>query len=482
MLKVFRKRRQLTQQQLAEMIGMHRSAIVRWEQGDFLPESKTMVLELARHLRLDEQESRHLLEASLTALSPYWHVPFQRNPFFTGREEILEALHAQLDIDQPLALTHASALHGLGGMGKTQIALEYAYRYALEYSAVFWIEAETGESIISSLVRIAEALQVSERHEADPQRIVAVVQRWLGTHSRWLLIWDNLDDLALLPRFLPSARQGAFLLTTRTPVLGTLAQGIPLSPMEQEEALLLLLRRAKVLEPAATREHLAQFALRSPTGYAAAVELATVLDGMPLALDQAGAYLEETGCSLDGYCRLYQQQRAYLLARRGSVGGDHPHSVAATFRLSSERVGREEQAAADLLRVCALLDAEAIPERLFVTGALHLGPELARLASDPARFDEAIAILRRLSLVSRQPEIQTLTLHRLVQAVLCESMDGQEQAMWLQRVIAALNLAFPEEMCSSEYASWKQGSSCCPTCCYACGRPDLARNPSPWLP
>jgi transcriptional regulator with XRE-family HTH domain len=96
LLKDFRKRRHVTQQQLAETIGVHRSAIGRWEQGDFLPENKGIVLELAKHLHLSDQEARHLLEASLTALSPHWLVPLPRNPFFTGREEILEALHTRL--------------------------------------------------------------------------------------------------------------------------------------------------------------------------------------------------------------------------------------------------------------------------------------------------------------------------------------------------------------------------------------------------
>src|SRR4029077_1584251 len=93
LLTAFRKRRPLTQQQLAEAIGVHRSTIVRWEQGDSLPQGKALVLEAARHLHLDDQESRRLLEASLIAFSPYWYVPFPRNLFFTGREETLEALH-----------------------------------------------------------------------------------------------------------------------------------------------------------------------------------------------------------------------------------------------------------------------------------------------------------------------------------------------------------------------------------------------------
>src|SRR5579883_711425 len=105
LLKTFRQRQHLTQQQLAQSLGMNRNAIGRWEQGDFLPASKTIVLELARSLQLNDQETRELLEASLTALSPYWSVPFARNPFFTGREKILDALHAQLGNHQTVALT-----------------------------------------------------------------------------------------------------------------------------------------------------------------------------------------------------------------------------------------------------------------------------------------------------------------------------------------------------------------------------------------
>src|SRR6266852_6114659 len=134
--------------------------------------------------------------------------------FPSSFEEILEALHTQLHVEQVVALTQSYALRGLGGIGKTQIALEYAYRHALEYSAIFWIEAETIEHVMSSLLRIADLLQLPERQETDQQRIVAAVQRWLSSHSRWLLTWDNVEDLAMLDRFLPSARSGTILLTT----------------------------------------------------------------------------------------------------------------------------------------------------------------------------------------------------------------------------------------------------------------------------
>lgn len=454
LLKTLRRRRRLTQQGLAEALGVHRRTLVRWEQGDSLPESKAQVLELARCLKLDNQETRHLLEASLTALSPHWFVPLPRNPYFSGREETLEVLHAQLGVDRAVALTQSSALHGLGGIGKTQIALEYAYRHALEYSAVFWIRAETEGQIVASLLHIAETLQLPGRDDTDQQQVIAVLQRWLSTHRQWLLIWDNVEDLALLDRFLPPVRQGAILITTRSQALGTLAQGINLSPMEPKEGMLFLLRRAKVLPPEAFEWD--QLIVRLPDAYEAAVELVTILGGLPLALDQAGAYIEETGCSLTSYLQRYTQQRSSLLNRRGSSSGaNHPQSVTTTFKLAYERVECEQPTALQLLWICAFLHSEAIPEELFVEGAAYLWPDVAELVSHPVQYDQTIAALRNLSLIQRHPETQTLSMHRLVQAVLLGTMTEAEQTLWISRCIDALDAVFPEVLPESEHAIWK---------------------------
>jgi tetratricopeptide (TPR) repeat protein len=452
LLKSFRKRKRLTQKQVAQHLSVHANTISSWELGTYLPATHGLVLELARHLALDELETRRLLEASLTALSPHWQVIFPRNPFFTGREEILEILYKHLHTEQVVALTQSYALFGLGGIGKTQIALEYAYRHALEYSAVFWIEAETVEYIVSSMLRIAELLQLPERQESDQQRIVTAVQSWLSTHSRWLLIWDNLEDLELLHRFLPSARQGAILITTRCQTLGTLALGLELSPMGREEGMLFLLRRAKVLEPEAASEQIQQFAQQLPTEYAAAEQLITAMDGLPLALDQAGAYIEETRCSFSSYLRSFEQQIHEFLDRRGALGVDHPHSVIATLGLACQRASERDPSALDLLHFCALVSPDAIPERLLLMGVSQPGLVLDPVAANSDQLDQSIAALRSLSLVQRHPETQTLSLHRLVQTVLRELMSEQERSVWMRRVTAVLNRAFPE----ASYEAWRQ--------------------------
>lgn len=451
-LRRFRKRKNLTQQRLADLIGVHRNTVSGWERGDYLPESRTTVLETAQQLGLAQDETRQLLEASLTALAPYWTVPFHRNPCFTGRAAILEALHSRLTTKQDGVLTRTSALSGLGGNGKTQVALEYAYRYALEYSAVFWLAAETTESLMASLHQLADQVQFPERHAAEQAQMIAAVQRWLASHADWLLIADNVEDLDLLWRVVPPTRQGALLLTTRRQALGPLAQVLDLPPMSSEEGVILLLRRARRFQDSVAGQTLPPESLRNTAIPPEAGELVTLLEGLPLALDQAGAYIEETGCSIADYLQRYRSQRKEVLARRGLHAGAHPAPVSTTVQLSLEQIERTHAAAADLLRVCAFLHPEAIPEDLFVRGATHLGPILGPVAADPYQFDLALATLRSASLLSRYSEKQTLSIHRLVQAILQDHIDESERRVWSERVVRTLHAVFPPV----DFATWPQ--------------------------
>ena len=478
LLAAFRKRRRLTQQQLAGTMGMHRSAIVRWEQGDFLPQSKTLVLELARHLHLDDQESRHFLEASLTALSPYWLVPFPRNPFFTGREELLEVLHSRLHTGQKFSPAQSYAIQGLGGIGKTQLALEYAYRHALEYSAIFWIRAETAENIVGSLLRIAEVVQLPECEDRDQQRVLTEVQRWLATHSQWLLIWDNVEDPALLERFLPTAKLGAILITTRCQSLGTLARGIDLFPMEQEEGMLFLLRRAKALKLEAESQQLRQFSVLLPHQYAAAAELVATMGGLPLALDQAGAYIEETQCGLPAYLELFRVRHSTLLQQRGDRFCEHPASVATTFALAFTATTRNHPVAGDLLRICALLQPDAIPEELFRQGCEYLGVALEGSCHDTLDWNRVVAGACSYSLLQRQPEVRTLSMHRLVQAALLDAMIEEEQEQWNRQLISTLDVLFPEVLPLAEHSAWEQAERLLPHALLCLSRTEPAAKSS----
>ncbi|HTK07065.1 MAG TPA: FxSxx-COOH system tetratricopeptide repeat protein [Ktedonobacteraceae bacterium] len=438
-----RQHRQLTQEELAKALGVSSRTVSRWEQDLAIPRTH-MRRQLCRILEMNLGDFEESPSPSLL-----WTVPFAQNPCFTGREEILDLLHTRLMAERPIALTQAAAISGLGGIGKTQVAIEYAYRYARQYCAVFWLSAETSEDLMRSLQQIANLLQLPEREAAEQIMMVAAVRQWLATHSGWLLIADNMEDLDLLQTILPPTRPGSLLLTTRRQALGTLAEPVELPPMSLEEGITLLFRRARLLSMAGAA--IPEEMLKTPA-MTEARQLVTQLEGLPLALDQAGAYIEETGCGVADFLQRYHHQRQLVLARRGLHKGEHPASIAATLRLSVEYVAQHQPAAEDLLRVCAFLHAEAIPEELFREGASHLGPILGAVATDAYQFDLVLAALRSASLVTRSPETQTLSVHRLVQAVLQDQMDPAKRRLWSERVVRIVNAIFPD----GDFGTWEQ--------------------------
>jgi hypothetical protein len=180
--------------------------------------------------------------------STLWNISYQRNPYFTGREDVISQLHRALHAENRVALSHPQGISGLGGIGKTQTALEYAYRYRSDYNAVFWVRADSAPSIVSSLVELAHVLQLPERNEKDQELIVQAVLRWLRLYPDWLLIYDSIDDLSIVEPFLPKAGLGHLLFTTRAHALGGLASRLDIQEMTPEVGALLILRRARLFE------------------------------------------------------------------------------------------------------------------------------------------------------------------------------------------------------------------------------------------
>ena len=351
---------------------------------------------------------------------------------------LLAACSILSTLNQRLTSTGAVALSGLGGVGKTQIAVEYAYRYRDEYSAIFWVRAASRETLTTDFVSLAALLALPGHDAPDQMTVVAAVKRSLAQHVDWLLILDNADDLARLADFLPTGGQAHILLTTRAQATGKIAEGLTVEKMDVSEGILLLLRRAKLLVPDAPLDNVPR-ARRNQ-----AQTLVEELDGLPLALDQAGAYIEETGCNLAEYSVLYRRRQFALLTRGSLVSSDYPHTVASTWALSFEQIAQTDTASAELLQLCAFLDPDAIPEAMLAEGAAELGSILGPVVADPFLLNEAIQGLRRYSLIRRDPEARMLNVHRLVQVVLKESFDDLTRRQWAERTVRAVNAAFPE--------------------------------------
>ncbi len=442
-LKQEREQRGWTQSELAERIGTTQVNVSRWEKSITVPGPyyrqklaeifAKSIKELGFISQSDEElheEITVLSDTPSTPSSPIWNIPQRRNPFFTGREKILTHLYSVFRSSNvtPSGIK-IQAISGLGGIGKTQIVSEYAYRYRDHYQALLWIDASSRDALNTEFMLLAGLLNLLEQQETDQDIVIRAVKRWLSAHSNWLLILDNVDDLEMIMSFLPMNVMGDVLITTRLQALGTVAQSIEVETMEIDECVLFLLHRSKLLAldaplDQATKEY-----------YAQATEIVTVLDGLSLALDQAGAYIEETRCGLAGYLDLYSTRRKELLLRRGRFPLDHPEPVATTWSLSFKQVEQENRSAADLLCLLAFLNPEAIPEEIITLDVIESG----LLPDDPLKVNEIIELLLRYSLIRRNPEAKSLSMHRLVQVVLKDSMDREMQCLWAERAVRAVN-------------------------------------------
>jgi len=431
--------RNWSQERLAEALEATAMTVRRWEHGAAIPQARFRerlchVLQCSSEELFGPSLAASMVEES--ARCPLWTVPFLRAPHFTGRERLLEQLHSLLAIERAAGSTRCVALTGLGGIGKTQIAIEYAYRYMLEYRAVFWLAADTPDTLRTSFQHIAEVLGVPAHQEDNQQGPRAAVKGWLRAHEGWLLIVDHVEDPHLIQSIMPPAYQGAILLTTRHQALGAPAESLAVPPLSHEEGVTLVLRRGRILSSNGAPEV-------QPAEVGAAYTLVGLVEGLPLALDQAGAYIEETGCGVVDYLNRYKRSSHPLLARRGMSAGDHPDSVVDTILRAAEQVRALHPASAELLQFCSFLHPEAIPEELLILFMGQLDQISSPSEADPHELDLLLAALRRFSLVTRSPETQTLAVHRLVQTVLRNQLDAAATLLWSKRVVRTVNAAFP---------------------------------------
>jgi tetratricopeptide (TPR) repeat protein/DNA-binding XRE family transcriptional regulator len=413
----------LSQEALAEKAGVSARSVNRWEQGRALPQHE-VCRRLAEILQIDLGElvatARFGRGPGSQQLPSVWHVPLRRNLFFTGRDALLEDLHAALQpTDSALRI---QALTGLAGIGKTQTALEYACRFAQAYQAVFWVSADTQAGAIAGFCELASVLALPVRSDAHFGHTLAALREWLRQHPDWLVILDNLDDPRVLDDMALVGR-GAILITTRAHAIGAVGGCLEVPPMAEAEGAAFVLRRSKILRPG--REVL-------PADDAAALALSSRLGGLPLALDQAAAYLEETGCGLDVYLERLRTQQQALLGRRGRLARDHMDSVDATLSLAYRRIAHLNPAASDLLCLCAFLHPDFIPDEV-----------LAAAVTDSLQLDDALADLATLSFVRHDPHSHGITIHRLVQDVVRSRLTELEHRDWAERAVSAIAQALP---------------------------------------
>jgi hypothetical protein len=334
-------------------------------------------------------------------LPQVWNAP-AHNPHFTGRDDELNRLALSLS-DTSAVTVHS--LRGMGGVGKTQLAVEYAHAYAGDYDVVWWVAAEEAASVPDQFNALAGALGLTPA--TDPELLRAKVHEALRGTAGWLLIFDNANQVGDIEAWLPQEPQpsglsGHVIITTRRGGFASLGPVIPLDVIALSDAVALLRTRVPDLAQA--------------TGEAIAEELGC----LPLALEQAAAYMDRAQVPGEDYLDLLCSRADELFAL-GRVSSQ-TDAIATLWNMSLDRAAAESLAAIQLLEICSYLAPEPVPLDLFTAHAELLPAALSTAARDKLAFTQAIAVLADYSIAKRSRE--GIQVHRLVQAATRARVEG----------------------------------------------------------
>jgi tetratricopeptide (TPR) repeat protein len=356
-------------------------------------------------------------------LPPHWNVPHNQNPNFTGREDLLDSIWEARQKRRATALVQTFA--GLGGVGKTQLATEYAYRHLDDYDVIWWVRSEETSQLASDYAGLAYELGEADPNESDQRPGVEAAKRWLEHNDGWLLIFDNANCKEDIAGYIPRGRGGNVIITSRDSNWKGIADSLSVKQWPRPDSVAFLQNRTFDKDTDAINE------------------LAGLLGDLPLALEQAAAYMEDTSRPVAEYLELFKTRRAELLAE-GELSTDYHDTVATTWNISFQAVQEAMPEAADLMNLLAFLAPDDIPRKMIADNAKFLPEELAPLAADPIQLDKALAVLRRYSLIELAPD--SVSVHRLVQAVIRDELSEDECQQWIGVALDIVDAAFIYKM------------------------------------
>jgi tetratricopeptide (TPR) repeat protein len=349
-----------------------------------------------------------------------------RNRNFTGREAILATLATRFGDPTAASAPVGQVLYGLGGVGKTQLALEYAHRHRADYDVVWWVAAEEGTTVAAELAALARRLGVAE--VADQADMIDALWSELRDGIRWLLVFDNAEHRDHLEPYWPPIG-GHVLVTSRDPHWAGLADTFQVGVLNRAESVAFLQSRVDA-DAAATGD------------------LADALGDLPLALEQAAAYVGQTKITVAAYVGLVRDRLPDVLHRGEPFAYKEP--VATTWSIALDELSSGAPAAAELLTLCAMLAPDDIPRDLPVHRATELPDRLRQAVADQLTYADAVGALVRFSLASADDD--SLSVHRLVQAVVRKRAGSTDEPLWAARAVRLIAGEFPFAI--NEPASW----------------------------
>jgi tetratricopeptide (TPR) repeat protein len=382
------------------------------------------------------------------SLPRIWNIP-ARNPGFTGRDELLVVVRERLLAGDRAVV---QAFQGMGGVGKTQLAVEYAHRFGGTYDLAWWVNSDRAGLIGDQFAALGTALGCIEIG-AGIEVVRAAVLAELRERAQWLLIFDNAENPAGIAEWLPGG--GHVLITSRERQWAELAMPVEVDVMARSESVAILRDRVPGLNEAD------------------ADLLADQLGDLPLAITQAAGFIAETGMPATQYLDLLRARAGQLLDQ--AVPMSYPRSLAAATLLIADRLADEDPAAAELARICAFLAPESVPDDLFTSAAGELPEELAARAADPLTWRQTLAHVTRQALA--RIDQRGLQMHRLTQSILRDSLPRAQAAKVRERSEAILAASDPGD--AGNPATWPRWAQLMPHLLAAdlaaCANPDLRR-------
>jgi tetratricopeptide (TPR) repeat protein len=371
-------------------------------------------------------------------------IPFPRNPRYVGNGEVI---HALTDVWKqkrgggqrvPVAF-----LRGLGGIGKTQTATEFAYSVSGEAS-IIWMRASGAQTLQSEFSTLAKALGCDS---SDPDTVQRFIKHWLQTTDMvpWLLVLDNADDMSFIGPYLPTYGDGMVVITTRDSSAGVGdSLSCAIQPLQEHHAVSLLLADAGSSADSV-----------SPQQQDEARVIVELMGYLPLAIEQASSYIRERQCTLTHYRSLLNQRflRRKLVSRAPNVLHSYPNSLNSTVCAGLEAIREKSPAASSLLRLLAFVDAQDIDLALLRDGIV-MDKQYMKTSGfffDDFDFDEALALLLSYSIITRKNDGQSLWMHVLVQDIIIDTAEDDEYWNTLRSGAKFLHKLTPA---SAEEESW----------------------------
>jgi tetratricopeptide (TPR) repeat protein len=355
---------------------------------------------------------------------PIWNVPIAARTF-EGRAGVLAKLAGELATDGRATITQSHAIHGLGGVGKTQLVSRFAHEHRDEYDVVWWIRAEQEATRLEDYASLATKLELPATADAGQSELVSATKSWLERSGRWLLIFDNARDPGAIAPLLPDGHAGHVLITSRRHAnwrsLG--ASPLQLNVWERHESVDFLTRTT------------------DSEDRTAADRIARLLGDLPLALSQAAAYTNEQAITLETFHSRLVTRGESLLGKGKPL--DYGATVTTTWDLAFDQVGTD-QPVSELLNVCAYLAPERIPRELLAA---------VRPEASSESVDDMVQSLLNYALLTAAGE-ETLDMHRLVQQVARERLTPEAQAAAASAGIALMQKAMPIEV--QDPRNWPQ--------------------------